>query len=101
MKEDDRKSFVHFLTICTPQQFEYILKTLTKDQLQVIVEILFNVVQGICPISDKNKTLLVTRKQLIREVLMSQLTTVQRRQRLQKIKKLLPIFLKACLQYGS
>ena len=50
------------------------------------MEILFNVVQGICPILNKNKTLLVTRKRLIREVLMPRLTTVQRRQRLQKIK---------------
>lgn len=65
------------------------------------MEILFNVVQGICLILNKNKTLLVTRKRLIREVLMSRLTTVQSRQRLQKIKKLLPIFLEACLQYGS
>lgn len=53
MKEVDRKSFVHFLLICSPQQFEYTLKTLTKNQLQVIVEIIFNVMKGICPISDK------------------------------------------------
>lgn len=101
MKEADRKSFVHFLLNCSSQQFEYVLKTLTKDQLQIIVEILFNVVKGICPISDKNKTVLFKKKRLIREVLIPRLTSVQRRRRLQKIKKLLPIFLEACLQYGS
>jgi hypothetical protein len=67
MKEVDRKSFVHFLLICSPQQFKYTLKTLTKNQLQVIVEIIFNMMKGICPISDKNETKQYKRKRLIRE----------------------------------
>jgi len=100
MKEVDRKSFVHFLMICTSQQLEHILKTLTKDQLQVITEILFNVVKGVCPISDKNETVLMKRKGLIREVLLPRLTLTQRKRHLHKIKTLLPIFLEACLRYG-
>ena len=101
MKETDRKTLIHFLLICSTQQFEYTLKTLTKIQLTVIVEILFNVVKGVCPISDRNKTKLYKKKRLIREVLIPRLTPTQRKRRLLKIKKLLPIFLQAYLQYGT
>ena len=62
MREVNRKSFVYFLLICSPQQFEYTLKTLTKNQSQVIVEIIFNVMKGICHISYKNKNQTVQAK---------------------------------------
>lgn len=101
MKETDRKTFVHFLLICSPQQLEFLLKTLTKAQLQVIVEIIFNVVKGVCAISDKNKTVLYKRKRLIREVILPKLTSEQRKRRLRKLKRILPIFLEACLKHGS
>lgn len=101
MKEVDRKSFVHFLLICSPQQFEYTLKSLTKNQLQVIIEIIFNVMKGICPISDKNKTKLYKQKRLIREVILPKLTPEQRKHCLKKLKRVLPIFLEACLKHGS
>jgi hypothetical protein len=100
MKEVDRKSFVHFLLICSPQQFKCTLKTLTKNQLQVIVEIIFNVMKGICPISDKNKTKQYKRKRLIREVILPKLSPEQRKRRLKKHKRVLPIFLEACLKHG-
>jgi len=100
MKEVDRNLFLQFLLICSSQQFDNILKTLTKEQLQVITEILFNVLKGVCPTSDKDKTVLMKQKRLIREVLLSRLTLSQRRRHLQKIKKLLPNFLEACLRYG-
>lgn len=98
---EQRKYFAHFLLNCSSQQFKYVLKTLTKDQLQIIIEIILNVTKGICPISDNDKTVLMKKKSLIRDVLLSRLTLTQRRQRLQKFKKLLPIFLKACVQYGA
>lgn len=98
MKETDRKTFVHFLLICSPQQLKFLLKTLTKAQLQVIVEIIFNVVKGVCA---KNKTVLYKRKRLIREVILPKLTPEQRKRRLRKLKRILPIFLEACLKHGS
>lgn len=101
MKGDARSCLIRFLLTCTSQQYLYILKTLTKDQLQIIAEILHNVLHGVCPISDKNKTILMKQKRSIREVISPRLTLVQRRQRLIKIRKLLPIFLEACLQYGT
>lgn len=101
MKGDARNCLIRFLLTCTSQQYLYTLKTLTKDQLQIIAEILLNVLRGVCPISDKNKTVLMKRKRSIREVILPRLTLTQRRQRLIKIRKLLPIFREACLQYGT
>lgn len=101
MKEIDRQTFIRTLLICSSEQVEYILKTLTKDQLQVIVEILYNVVKGVCPISNENKIALYKRKQLIRAVLIPRLTQSERKKGLQKIRKILPIFFKACIKYGS
>ncbi|CAG2255221.1 unnamed protein product [Mytilus edulis] len=69
------------------EQITYILKTLTTNQVQVILEILYNVIKGVCPISKKNKTALMQRKRLIREVLRPDLTLNQRRRQLQKLKK--------------
>jgi len=87
MRQEDRKTFIHFLLICSSQQYEYVLKTLTKDQLQVITEIIFNIVKGVCPISDENKILLMKRRRLIRAVLGPKLTPNLRKKGLQKIKK--------------
>lgn len=101
MNKLERQSFIQFLLICSTEQITYILKTLTTNQLQVILEILYNVIKGVCPISKKNKTALMQRKRLIREVLRPDLTLNQRRRQLQKLKKELPIFLEACIHYGS
>ena len=92
MKEEKKKCFVHFLLTCSSEQFDYILHTLTKEQLQTMIEILLNVVKGVCPISDHNKTVLVRRKRIIREVLLPKLTQLQRKRRLIKIKKTFAYF---------
>lgn len=93
MNELERQSFIQFLLICSTEQITYILKTLTKNQLQVILEILYNVIKGVCPISEKNKTALMQRKRLIREALRPGLTLNQRRRQLQKLKKRISYFL--------
>ena len=101
MKKEERNCLIQFLLTCSTQQLEFLLKTFTKDQLQVIMEIIYNVAKGVCPISDKNKTILMKRKRLIRAVLLPKLTPNQRKKGLQKIKKIFPIFLEASLRYGS
>lgn len=101
MKEEERKSFIRFISTGSSRQLDYVLNTLTKYQLQVVTEVLFNVVNGVCPIYDKNKTRLMKQKRLIRNVLFPGLTVEQRRRRLFKIKSIIPINLEACLQYGT
>ena len=50
------------------QQFPHLLKIMTKEQLQAIIEIICNVVQGVCIISEANKSILSKHKHLIRMV---------------------------------
>ena len=77
------------------------MKTFTSKQLQVIVEIVYNVVKGICPISDADKTVLYKKKRLIRGILVPRLSQKRRIHQLRKIKKVLQIFLRAYLNYGT
>lgn len=97
----EKRCLSNFLLSCTTQQYHYFLKTLNRDQLQIIIEIIYNVVQGVCTIVDKDKTTLKKRQRLIREILLPRLTPLQRKRKLFKIKQLLPIFLKACYRHGS
>lgn len=99
MNEKQRQTFIQFLLMSSPQQYDYILRTLTSNQLQVIVEIVFNAVKGTIPISGENKTTLIKRKRLIREVLLKRIPQQHRINQLKKIRKLLPIFFQAYLTY--
>jgi len=101
MNERQRQTFIQFLLMSSPQQYDYVLRTLTSNQLQVIVEIVFNVVKGTIPISDENKTTLMKRKRLIRGVLLKRISQQQRIYQLKKIRKLLPIIFQAFLTYGA
>lgn len=99
MKDTERDTFLRFLLSCSSQQFNFTIKTLTPNQLQVIVEIVFNVLNGVCPVSNKNKIKLHQKKRLIREIILPKLTPSQRKRKLQRIKTVLPIFLEACLKH--
>jgi hypothetical protein len=55
--------------IATQQQQLYILKTLSKPQLQCILEIIFNVMQGVVSLTEHDKAQLKRRKRFIRAVI--------------------------------
>lgn len=92
---------VQFLLNTQTQQIPKIIKILSKDQLQWIIEIIYNVVHEVCPVSDGDKKLLSKKKSVIRHLLSKQLTRYQRKEILQKLKLQLPIFLRSYLQYVS
>ena len=58
-----------FLMDVPKQQFAHLLKIMTKEQLQTIIEIICNVVQGVCTISEANKSILSKHKHLIRRLI--------------------------------
>ena len=101
MNEEDRKCFARFLLKISTQQTCFMLKTLTKEQLQCLLEIILNVAQGVIPLTNNNKTRLKRRKESIRAAIATRTTLKQRRNRLLQIKNILPVFLKAYLKYGS
>jgi hypothetical protein len=98
MNEEDRICFVQFLMKATQQQQLCILKTLSKPQLQCILEIIFNVMQGVVSLTEHDKAQLKRRKRFIRA---TRVTLNQRRKRLLQIKDILTVFLKAYLNYVS
>nr|DAC81350.1 TPA_asm: gasderminX [Mytilus Mediterranean mussel adintovirus] len=97
----NKTSLVQFLIDISNNQMIQVIKILTKVQLQEIIEIIYNVVQGVCSVSDSDKILLNKHKQFIRKILLKQTTLQHKKLLLLKIRKILPIFLKAYLQYVS
>ena len=78
---------IEFLIKTTPQQRMKILKTLKKEELKLIIEIIFNVVYGVCPISETSKKVLLRYKGPIRQVIADELRANQRRSILIKLSK--------------
>lgn len=97
----DKTYLAQFLLNATPQQISQMITLLSKEQLQWIIEIIYNVVQGVCPISTVDKTLLTKKKNFIRKIVSKGVTRQQRKLYLLKISKVLPVFLKAYLHYVS
>jgi hypothetical protein len=92
---------IEFLIKTTPQQRMKILKTLKKEELKLIIEIIFNVVYGVCPIFETSTKLLLRYKGLIRQVIADGLRANQRRSILIKFRKIIPVFVQAYVKYVS
>jgi len=75
----DKKAFIIFLNDASDQQLSYILKILTKEQLQAIIEIIYNVLHGVCTISEANKSILTKHKRLIRRLVAKRSTLTRER----------------------
>lgn len=58
MKQEEKTHLVLFLLDVSHQQLKSLLKIITREELQTIIEIIYNVVQEVCPIleSDKKST---------------------------------------------
>lgn len=93
--------FLNFLVDIDNNQRNAILKTLTNEQLQILVEIIYNLLKGSLPISKKYKDLLYPNKQAIRKVVDESISKHLRRKRLLKISNDLPIILRNFLKYES
>lgn len=98
---NDKKTFIKFLQDIPKQQLVCFLKIITKEQLQAIIEIIYNVVQGVCPISVANKSVLSKHKNLIRALVSKRTTLSERKRLLLKLRNILQIFLKAYIEYVS
>lgn len=54
MNEEKMKVFCMFLLMSSKEQFNYMLKSITKEQLQIILEILYNISNEIVMIPNVN-----------------------------------------------
>lgn len=101
MNQEQKQHFILFLIDAPRHQLMSILKILTKEQLQAIIEIIYNVVQGVSPISESNKSILNKNKNLIRRLVAKRSTLSQRKKIVLKLRNILPIFFRAYINYVS
>jgi len=101
MNQEQKRHFISFLIDVPRHQLISILKILTKEQLQTIIEIIYNVVQGVCPVSESNKSILNKNKYHIRKLVVKRSTLTERKRILLKLNNILPVFFKAFINYVS
>lgn len=92
---------IEFLIKSTPHQRMQLVKTLKKEELKLIIEIIFDVVNGVCPISETSKKVLLPYKGFIRQVIADGLRANPRRSILIKLRTIILVFLQAYVQFVS
>lgn len=95
------KLFLKFLSISDKIQRQSLLRTITDNQLQLLVEIIFNLIKGVLPVSTKTKRLLYLNKDNIRKVVEESIKKSVRKKRLIKINSDLPVIVQSFLKYES
>ena len=83
----------------TDNQRQAILKTLSATQLRAILEAIYNVLRGTCPIRDSDKKKLNRYSAVIRRLVSRELTSPQQQRILNKYRRLLPLLLKPVVRY--
>ena len=78
------KAFILLLFSTTRNQQLALVKTMSKSQLQAIVQIVYNVIHGNRSLSTENKKKLQRHKTTIRQFISKSVTTKQRRELLTK-----------------
>lgn len=80
-------------------QTQAILKTLSPVQLRVVLEAIYNVLRGTCPIGDKLKKKLYQRRRIIRQIVSKDLTRQQQQRLLVKHRQLLSLLLRPVIEF--
>ena len=93
--------FLRFVASCSEEQRKVIIQTTTENQLQLLVEIIFNLIRGVIPIQANTKKLLQQNKVNVRKVVELAVSQNLRRKRLAKINNEIPVIIQAYLKYES
>lgn len=94
MNDDKMKAFCWFLLSGSKGQVMHILKNITKEQMQIILEIVYNIVHNTLTISAKDRNKMGKYKNLVRKILIPNINWSLRKTLLWKIRSLLPIITK-------
>jgi len=87
------------LTRGTDDQRAVLLQTLSEPQLKAVLEAIYNVLKGTCPVRNKDKTQLLRYRGVIRRLVSKDLSQQQQRRLLKKHRTLLPIVLTPVIRY--
>ena len=100
LSKTDRHLFM-FLSTANISQIKTIINTLNLRQQKILIEIIYNILQGVVPVTTGEKTKLFSLKKNIRNIIANSLSTRQRRTRLLKIVVLIPMLTKIFFKYES
>ena len=87
-----------FLSTANISQIKAIINTLNLRQQKILLEIIYNILQGVVPVTTGEKTKLFSLKKNIRNIIANSLST---RTRLLKIVVLIPMLTKIFFKYES
>lgn len=93
MKVHNYLPLFQLLVHSTVEQRAALMKTLTPLQLRAVLEAIYNVLKGTCPIRDKNKKKLERYKSIIRRLVSKELSRPQQQRLLYKHRNVLPLIL--------
>ena len=85
----------------TEVQRRAVLKTSTSSQIRSLLDAIYNVLKGTCPINDKAKKKLYRQRKTIRRLVSKDLTLQQRQRLLVRHATLLPLLLKPVVDLFS
>jgi hypothetical protein len=94
MKVEKHLLLLKFLATASDDQRVALIKRLSETQVKVILESIYNVLFGTCPIEVKDKKTLKSQSTVIRRMVSKELTLLQKRRLLKKHQRLLPLLLK-------
>ena len=83
----------------TEDQRQALVKTFTPSQLRVVLEAIYNVLRGTCPVTDKVKKALYQQRRFIRRVISKDLTRQQQHRQLLRHRELLPLLLTPVIEF--
>ena len=95
-KIQKEKYFLKFLFNTTEQQQKILMKHLTKSQMDVLVEVIYNAIMGNLTISDTDKRRLQRYRHVIRKVVSKGLSQKRRKSILLKHFKQIISLIKPC-----
>lgn len=98
LKESD-KSFLNLLTTTSSEQSVQIIKSANNLQLQLLVEIVYNCLKSVIPLSERIKRRLSTFAKAIRAIVAINITPQLRRRRLLRIITIIPTLIASFFKY--
>lgn len=98
-KVEKHLDLIRLLVDTTESQRLAIVQTLSPTQIKILIEAIYNVLRGTCPISDSIKKSLFQKKEIIRRLVTKDLTDQQQRRLLVRHRAVLPLLLKPVVTF--
>ena len=90
--------FIRFLKTSSKVQRNYLIESSTREQLQAIIDILYNILIGNCSIGINIKNKISKYKSIMRQNVDKKLSRKKRKVLFKKLNPLLPLFLTEALK---